>query len=536
MHSLRVFFLGLMLVLLAPSPSQAEDGFLNQSIELTGDWHWWRSLGPMYVGNYPWVYHMEHGWLFLSPTERAQVYAWSPDLGWLWLNLDLYPWMHSSERGWMYHQEPEVGAESGFYSSQLNTTLLRVGSWMLPTFDTRLEALPVSRYSQSGLAEPVPDLERAPSEADWATLEATLPQLDGLDLDATQEAMQAHLGQVQEHLASVLALSPLLSDAYDRSDYPRTEAGFRLLLSDLGAAAHAGTLGLHRSLTLLEQFDAQWGPWIERVYLVSDALDVMDQRLFHQREQLWENHVSPLRRLCDQVIDRIHGIRHSNADAITDFEPWQISVATQSALLADATQSQRAYNFLTEHHASMERFEAAHRVVVGGESGGISGHYEQLREQMDDATEVVNALSALYWEVWTQLKQEGPYRITSGGWSGGGSYGLVALAVGGYDRTLIGEYSQRLSDINSLFSQLDDSLGAIYLHSQPLLRVENSEPLFNQASQLHNAARQVEAINALLALPVPEPEYGSGLDNIIYIGDFEFIDTSLTSVRPILVE
>ncbi|NBB78468.1 MAG: hypothetical protein GVY36_03365 [Verrucomicrobia bacterium] len=510
----RWLLLGLLFLPLAPAQSAPADGFYHRGIEMKEGWRWWRSLGPMYAEAFPWVYHPRHGWLYLAspdrPVNRPAVHAWSPDLGWLWLDLDAYPWIQSAERGWLFETGPGRGGESRFYSRQLDNPLQRRGPYLIPDFATRIQALPLSRFSRSG--EPLPEslLNAPPTAADWSALEALLAGLDGLDVDASREAMRDDLGRVHERLNAVLELSSLVWEArfFGSERYPRTEAGWRVLLADLAEATDTGTRGLHRALNRLEAFDARWGAWIERVYTVADGLDAMDGRLIRQRERLREGEVATLQTLNNRVTGQVNRVLHGFAESpISDFGSWRIDEATGGAFSTAAARNSRAERFLRENRERMEVFETAYAAVAGGDDfAGVADQYARLRERMDAATEVVNELSALYWEVLSALQQGGPYRLDGPGRDSGS----VTTVIGGGNRHFGGpEYRERLSRIREAFTALDDRLGLISALPRPLLRLENIPRLGEDAALLNDVDGQIGAINTLLELPVPEHFQGS---------------------------
>lgn len=493
---------------LLPARAAPADGFYHRGIEMSEGWRWWRSLGAMYAETFPWVYHTDHGWLYLAPSDQAAVYAWSPDLGWLWLGLDSYPWLHAQERGWLFFSGPGTGGEARFFSRQLDNPLQRRGGFMLPAINTQIEALPLSRYSRS--EEPLAEtlLNRPPTESDWSGLEGLLPALDGFDVGGSGAAMAASLGSINADLDRVLELRPLLWDANRSSIYPRTEGGWRALLADLGAATDAGTKGLHQALIGLEQFDARWGDWIQKIYTVADGLDAMDQRLLRQRERLLDGEVAALRQLSERVDSAISDILGGDANAaiITDFDPWRVDSEARQAIVAESERAARAARFLAEHDGRMAVFEAAFTILSGSvDQTGVADHYRYLRAKLDAASEVVNALSDLYWQVETALAAGGPYRFRNGGGSitglihtnGIGGFNVVGYLRGGPD------YRARLGQIRDAFSELDELLGDLFVFTAPLLRTEHRGRLDADAVLLAGIVNRIDGINELLALPVP---------------------------------
>jgi hypothetical protein len=119
---------------------------------------------------------------------------------------------------------------------------------------------------------------------------------------------------------------------------------------------------------------------------------------------------------------------------------------------------------------------------------------------MDAASEVVNALSELYWEVETALAAGGPYRFRNGN---GSTTGVISTIVGGFYRPLGPDYRARIRQIRDAFSELDALLGDLFVFTAPLLRIENRGRLEADVLLLAEIVNRIDEINELLALPVP---------------------------------
>ncbi len=50
-----------------------------------------------------WLYHLQLGWLYVSPTVDNSLWLWSPDRRWLWTRKDVFPFMyHWEDENWLY--------------------------------------------------------------------------------------------------------------------------------------------------------------------------------------------------------------------------------------------------------------------------------------------------------------------------------------------------------------------------------------------------------------------------------------------------
>jgi hypothetical protein len=62
-------------------------------------------------GDYPFVYHLEHGWIYTSGRQLDQFAFYELTLGiWWWIDEDNYPWMYADAgpglSGWVYYYAP----------------------------------------------------------------------------------------------------------------------------------------------------------------------------------------------------------------------------------------------------------------------------------------------------------------------------------------------------------------------------------------------------------------------------------------------
>lgn len=60
--------------------------------------------GEYWDGYFPWVYHREHGWVYVFGLDPSSIWFWEPDLGFTWTAEGFYPWFWSALRGdWLYY-------------------------------------------------------------------------------------------------------------------------------------------------------------------------------------------------------------------------------------------------------------------------------------------------------------------------------------------------------------------------------------------------------------------------------------------------
>ncbi len=63
----------------------------------------------------PWIYHEDHGWLYLREGPKGGLWAYDLQLGWLFTKKEWFPWMYNPEAGWFYYErgsgDPRVEGE-----------------------------------------------------------------------------------------------------------------------------------------------------------------------------------------------------------------------------------------------------------------------------------------------------------------------------------------------------------------------------------------------------------------------------------------
>lgn len=67
-----------------------------------------KSLGWLYIRNYPWVYGSDWGWRYTFEAGTAwNANAWwfyEEERGWFWTNRDVYPQIFTHESGWTQYE------------------------------------------------------------------------------------------------------------------------------------------------------------------------------------------------------------------------------------------------------------------------------------------------------------------------------------------------------------------------------------------------------------------------------------------------
>lgn len=79
-------------------------GLVDYGTVVGVDW-----LGFFGVEGFPWIYHLEHGWLYLLGDGRTSVWVWDGALGWWWTSPNLFPFL------WQFREASEGGPRWVYY-------------------------------------------------------------------------------------------------------------------------------------------------------------------------------------------------------------------------------------------------------------------------------------------------------------------------------------------------------------------------------------------------------------------------------------
>jgi len=81
----------------------------------------WRNsswFGIFNVTYYPWIYHKQHGWMYVYGNDPTSMWLWTSDMGFLWTGSGTYPWLWSdTQQTWLYYSAG-TSAPRYFYNSK----------------------------------------------------------------------------------------------------------------------------------------------------------------------------------------------------------------------------------------------------------------------------------------------------------------------------------------------------------------------------------------------------------------------------------
>ena len=78
-------------------------GTLAEGVEVVGGWKRVGWFGYFFGKFYPWVYHQNFGWIYISEKNDDGTWFHLERLGWIWTNKDSFPSLYLQKRGeWTY--------------------------------------------------------------------------------------------------------------------------------------------------------------------------------------------------------------------------------------------------------------------------------------------------------------------------------------------------------------------------------------------------------------------------------------------------
>ena len=111
----RLIVLLLMLVLSSARYVEATGLVFSNATDCGSGWKQSAWFGHFYDIS-PWVYHSEHGWLYVVGNSSTNVYMWSAYGGWWWTAQTVYPFFYSfDEQSWLFYYEGTKDPR-GFYN------------------------------------------------------------------------------------------------------------------------------------------------------------------------------------------------------------------------------------------------------------------------------------------------------------------------------------------------------------------------------------------------------------------------------------
>lgn len=87
------------------------------AMDLDGGWRYYSWFGLFFTGSYPWIWHVQHGWMAPSGASVSDFWLWTFDMGWLWTSDSTAPWMYRlNDAVWLYYL-PGSSGPRWFYNA-----------------------------------------------------------------------------------------------------------------------------------------------------------------------------------------------------------------------------------------------------------------------------------------------------------------------------------------------------------------------------------------------------------------------------------
>lgn len=69
-----------------------------------GGWYKLDWFGSFNAASDPWIYHLQHGWMYAASETTSGLWLYTFDMDWMWTNHDLYPFMYQySTASWLFY-------------------------------------------------------------------------------------------------------------------------------------------------------------------------------------------------------------------------------------------------------------------------------------------------------------------------------------------------------------------------------------------------------------------------------------------------
>jgi len=65
----------------------------DDAISLGWEWYLLEWFGIFNSLKYPWVYHVDHGWLYFAGSDANNLWIWKSSHGWFWTSNESYPYV-----------------------------------------------------------------------------------------------------------------------------------------------------------------------------------------------------------------------------------------------------------------------------------------------------------------------------------------------------------------------------------------------------------------------------------------------------------
>ena len=100
----------------AQTPAAESEDAWQEAVEIGNGWHWLPWFGRFQGAAKPWIFHEDHGWLYLGAGNlNTGQRIFDASLGWLWTSRSVYPNFYSfTRKDWMRYDRTSAGPRRFF--------------------------------------------------------------------------------------------------------------------------------------------------------------------------------------------------------------------------------------------------------------------------------------------------------------------------------------------------------------------------------------------------------------------------------------
>ena len=82
----------------------------SDAVDVGGGWYWYDWFGYFSLDSRPWIYHMEHGWMYPFAASTDSIYFWDSSMNaFWWTSQSTYPYLYRFSDGeWLWYLEGSV--------------------------------------------------------------------------------------------------------------------------------------------------------------------------------------------------------------------------------------------------------------------------------------------------------------------------------------------------------------------------------------------------------------------------------------------
>jgi len=136
-HWLLAFLL--LLPLTQNANAQTREAF-DDAVAVEDGWHYLDWFGYFLIHDDDWIYHLQHGWMYLSWGDAqglgknpGQFWLRDLEMGWWWVNRNNYPFVYSlSHQNWLWYVQPSSTPRWFYCFCNCSWESMPATEWVIP--------------------------------------------------------------------------------------------------------------------------------------------------------------------------------------------------------------------------------------------------------------------------------------------------------------------------------------------------------------------------------------------------------------------